>query len=280
MYATTGRAGTDLRGQIELPPRTGGRRPPPLPRRHAPEPLAPRPDEAVRAQTRDERIRSLMPLVDAIARRIARRLPRHVEHEELVQNGMIGLIEAVDRFDPSMGVPLAAFARSRVRGAIVDGLRRADWVPRSVRREATWLDEAAATLRQRLGREASEVELARAMQLEPAAVGRLRARADVGAPLSLDAPADEEGAARLVERLAGESVDPERALEHHQRHREILGAVHRLPERQRAALLLYYADGLTLREIGARLGVCESRVCQINRAGLASIRAELQAVAA
>lgn len=203
------------------------------------------------------------PLVRIIAMRMVRRFPAHVEVDELVNIGTLGLIDAIDRFEVARGVPFKAYAEIRIRGAIVDALRDADWIPRSVRRKFARIDTARGTLRAKLGRDPTREEMAAALDIPPEEYDDLCGGAEIKRLVSLDAPIDEEGGATLVEHVADEE-DPllDRWIAEETR-LQVVNMVHKLPEKERAVVQLYYQRGLNLKEIGDLLGVTESRVCQL-----------------
>ncbi|MCB9525792.1 MAG: FliA/WhiG family RNA polymerase sigma factor [Myxococcales bacterium] len=224
-------------------------------------------------------IHELMPLVQRLARRLRARLPANVELDELVSAGVMGLMDAVDNYDPEREQHFQSYAALRVRGAMLDELRRLDWVPRSVREKARRLDAARRSCRNRLGRKPEDGELADALELNledlPAYVDEARpggmygyddvhpGRAEDSGHF-LETVAADEGPG-LEERLASQDC---KAL--------ILEALKPLAERQRVVLALYYVEGLTLREIGDILGVTESRISQLRALGMQEVRPVLR----
>jgi RNA polymerase sigma factor for flagellar operon FliA len=215
-------------------------------------------------------------LVKALALRLAKRVPAQVEVNELVSAGVIGLVDAASRYEPSLGVPFDAFARRRVHGAMLDSLRGLDWAPRSVRRMRRDLDEAIARLRSTLAREPEAQEIAKELGLTEPEYDRMldQVRAlDVGAIRQQSAG---NGGASILE-LA---IDPqEGALERIERaelREHLVKALQGLPERERRILSLYYEHELTLAEIGAVIGVGESRVSQLRTQAIARLRSRLR----
>lgn len=202
-------------------------------------------------------------LVRMIATRMVRRFPSHIEVEELINVGMLGLIDAIDRFEPARGVPFKAYAEIRVRGAIVDALREADWIPRSVRRKFARIDTARAQLRSRLGREPDRDEMASLLEMDVEEYDDLVGGAEIRRLVSLDAPVDEEGGQTIADQVADEA-DPflDQWIAEETRV-QVTSMIQRLPEKERAVVALYYQRGLNLKEIGDILGVTESRVCQL-----------------
>jgi RNA polymerase sigma factor for flagellar operon FliA len=232
--------------------------------------------EAVRGGDSPERRRFLEAHVDLVryaALRIAARLPAFVELDDLIHDGIVGLLDATERFDPSRAVRFRTYAEARVRGAILDGLRRGDWRPRSLRRGRREVDDAAGNLRAALGRPATEEEIAAELGLALDADRELLRETSAGPLLSLDAPC--EGGTTVSEPAA--AVDLHATLEHDQLLELLTREIARLPDRERRILELYYHEGLNMKEIGAVLGVTESRVCQLHSQAAARLRSALGA---
>jgi len=219
-----------------------------------------------------------LPQVRYIARRIHDRLPSHVQLDDLVQAGTLGLIEALHKFDPAKNVELKTYAKHRIQGAILDSLRDLDWSPRPLRKKARLLEEAHQRLRVRLGRPATESELAAELGMGlpelQHLLGDLRGL-DLG---SLQEEFTDSGQERETLAAKAGRVEDEpfsRCLEGELR--ELLGrAVGDLSPRERQVLSLYYFEELTMKEVGAVLGVGEARVSQIHSAALVRLRARLR----
>ena len=231
-------------------------------------------------ELREQLILEYAPLVKHVAGRLAVMLPPHVEFDDLVSYGMFGLVEAVERFDFERGVKFETYAAARIRGAIIDGLRSADWVPRSVRQKARELEKELIRLESALGRAATDDEIAEALGMTVQEYDRLVAELSGASLVSLDevwvADPEEESELRLLETVSNESaISPEDAVEEKELERLLAEAIERLPERERLVLALYYHEGLTLKEIGRVLGVTESRVCQIHTKAILRLRAYL-----
>ncbi|MDP2309163.1 MAG: FliA/WhiG family RNA polymerase sigma factor [Pseudomonadota bacterium] len=216
------------------------------------------------APTREQQIAENYPLVRTIAARMAQRLPGNVDLDELTHMGTLGLIDAVDRYDAARGVPLRAYAEIRIRGAIVDGLRDADWTPRAVRRNTARIDEVRAQLRRRLGRDPAREEMAQALEVAPREYDRLRADNEIRRLVSLDAPPADDAQGSLLDRLEGDSASPLDRWVAAEKFAALHAAIEALPEREREVVTAYYQGGQSLKQIGARLGVTESRICQIH----------------
>ncbi|MCL7461899.1 RNA polymerase sigma factor FliA [Pseudomonas sp. NW5] len=210
-----------------------------------------------------------LPLVRRQALNLRARLPASVELDDLIQAGTIGLIDAVRRFDPEQGVTLVTFATQRIRGAMLDELRSRDWVPRSVRRNVRTLDTALRQLEQRLGRHPEEREIAAELDLPLEEYRQLLLDANGSHLLALDEMASDEVDARST---ATHSPSPFAELVDGRDRQRLVQAIDNLPEREKLLMALYYQEDLNLKEIGAVLGVSESRVCQLHSQAVARLR--------
>jgi RNA polymerase sigma factor FliA len=229
------------------------------------------------AGDRDELVLAHVGLVKAMAHRLAQRLPAQVEMTDLISVGVMGLIDAAGRYRASTGVPFDAFARRRVHGAMLDALRDLDWAPRSLRRMRRELDSAVAKLRSDLRREPTEDEVAGQLQMSPGeyakAVDQVRTL-DVGAIRQLDATGDD--GQPLLELCIDPDEGPDAQLERKELRRLLAQAILELPERERHILALYYEEEMTMAEIGAVIGVCESRVSQLRSLAISRLRTSLK----
>jgi RNA polymerase sigma factor FliA len=226
---------------------------------------------------RDQLVLQHVGLVKALAQRLAQRLPAQVEMTDLVSVGVLGLIDAATRYKASTGVPFEAFARRRVQGAMLDALRDLDWAPRSLRKMRRDLDSAIGRLRHELKREPNDVEIAAAMNLSETEYDRLLDQVkslELGALRQLDAPNQEGGS--LLELVIDPEEGPEARLERRELREHLARALATLPDRERQILALYYEEELTMAEIGAVIGVCESRVSQLRSLALSRLRASLR----
>lgn len=221
-----------------------------------------------------DRVMHHYPLVCRIAGSIHTRLPRSVEVGDLINVGVLALIDSLDRFDPSRGVPFEMFARHRIRGAILDALRGEDWVPHSVRRKAHIVDRARKALRSIHGRAPTQQELAERLGVELAEWHSLHAGADIRRLLSLDAPITHDNAAPLVEQVPS-AVDVAEEVEGSELRALMWATVAQLPPREATALTLHYLHDLPLRVVGERLGVTESRACQLCSQGVKRLRKKI-----
>jgi len=213
------------------------------------------------------------PLVKRIAYHLMSRLPASVQADDLVQAGMIGLIEASRKFDPEQGASFETYAGIRIRGAMLDEIRRTDWTPRSVHRKAREVAEAVRKIENEKGRDARDVEVAKVMGLELNEYHKILQDATGCRIFSYEDPGT-----LGEENFAQQARQPNQPLENLQKSDFKVGladAIKGLPERERLVMALYYDEELNLREIGDILGVSESRVCQIHGQALIRLRARM-----
>jgi RNA polymerase sigma factor for flagellar operon FliA len=211
-------------------------------------------------------------LVKFVAGRLAAGLPKTVDTGDLVSAGVFGLMNAIDKFDPSQGFKFETYAVPRIRGAILDGLRALDWVPRSVRSRSRSVQDAIAQLEHELGRTPTDEEIASELQISVEELEKWLADIAAGAVGPLDHVAMDNAPAE-----ADAHLQPGRAMEEGELRNAMRAEISRLPEREQAILILYYEDGLTLAEIGDALGVTESRVSQIHTKAVLQLRSRLAA---
>ncbi|WP_372729224.1 FliA/WhiG family RNA polymerase sigma factor [Nocardioides sp.] len=208
------------------------------------------------------------PLVKYVVGRVRAGLPRSVEHEDLVSEGIIGLMDAIEKFEPERGLQFQTYAVPRIRGAIIDGIRAVDWVPRSVRRQLREVERTRTDLEHRLARTPLETEVAEELGLTVTALREICQKStfvDHASSEELDELED------LIE-LPG----TQDALEDQETRELLMAAVHQLPERDRIIIAMYFFEGLTLGEIGLVLGITESRVCQLRSRATKALRSRLQ----
>jgi len=226
--------------------------------------------------TRDKLVMEHVGLVKALANRLAHRLPSQVEVSELISVGVLGLIDAAGRFKPSLGVPVDAFARRRIQGAMLDMLRDLDWASRSVRKQRRDVDSAMARLRAELGREPESAEIATAMGVSEPEYDRMLDQLRSAELASIrQASTDEEGQS-LLDVAVDLSEGPHQRLERRELRTLLAKGIMQLPERERQILALYYEQELTLAEIGQVIGVGESRVSQLRTQAIARLRSIMQ----
>jgi len=229
-------------------------------------------------QERDRLVMEHLPQVNYIARRIHNRVSEHVPLEDLMNAGVVGLLEAINHYDPSRNVKLMTFAKLRIEGAMLDSLRDLDWSPRELRRKGRQVEEALQKLRASLGRAPSEAEIAKQMGISRDALQDLLCDLrglDLGSLEALAAQSERDD--QIYNYLPTSREDDPLCLCLQSEMRECLSqAVGELPERERQVLALYYVEELTMKEVGLVLGVGEGRVSQIHSAALLRLRARLQ----
>jgi RNA polymerase sigma factor for flagellar operon FliA len=226
---------------------------------------------------RDRLVLHYAPLVKYVAGRVGTGLPAHVDVGDLVQSGIFGLVDAIEKFEPERGLKFETYAMQRIRGAILDDLRSQDWVPRSVRGRAREVERALERLGARLQRQPSDRELAAELDLTLDDLHDLYAQLQLTSVVALDElVAAGRGTASLAETLPDEGAeDPVATLVDLDNRRQLAGAIEQLAERDRIVVTLYYFENLTLAEIGKVLGVTESRVCQLHTRAVLRLRAKL-----
>jgi RNA polymerase sigma factor for flagellar operon FliA len=234
------------------------------------------PSATITPEQRDRLLLEHLPTVRFVARRIHERLPQHVDIEDLVSAGIVGLIDAFAKFDHAKQVQFKSYAQFRIRGAILDSLRTLDWSPRELRRKGRAIEETIRLLTQQLGRSPSEAEIADGMKMTlgeyQALLGELKGL-EIG---SLNLERNEDGGDDELSYLPGSDRDEPlfQCLKGELRQR-LIDAIETLPEKERMVLTLYYYEELTMKEIGLTLGVVESRVSQIHSAAVVRLRAAM-----
>ncbi len=222
-----------------------------------------------------------LPIVRFLARRIHERLPQHVDIEDLVSAGVLGLMDAFAKFDPAKKVQFRSYAQFRIRGAILDSLRTLDWSPRELRRKGRAVEEAIRALTARLGRAPSESEIAAEMDLGldeyQQLLGELKGL-EIGT-LHLE-HSEDSGEEELAYVPGRPDEDPLFRCLRGELEARLADAIQNLPERERLVMTLYYYEEMTMREIGLALGVVESRVSQVHASAVAHLRAALRDLAA
>ena len=225
-----------------------------------------------RTKAQQERIAAGLPFVEALARRLAASMPHSIDIGDLVQDGMIGLIDASHRFDEKRGIKFETFAERRVRGAMIDALRRDAW-PRGIRRVRRELEAAREKLRHELGCEPSLAELAQHMGADEARLGRTIVRIKTIESTSPLATGDSvDGASLPPVMVPSEPPSPDKACELLEVRHRVRVAISALPARERKVIGLYYYGEVTMKEIGAEIGVNESRVSQLHARAVQRLR--------
>jgi len=227
-------------------------------------------------QSTEQLVLQHLPLIHTIAKRLVKRLPPSVEVEELVNIGVLGLMDAWERFDTTKGVPFKSYAEMRIKGQMIDSLRSDDIVPRSVRRKHTRLTRERSELTVRLGRTPSMEEMRNQLDLAPKAFEAYVRDSHIAKVSSLDAPTTEDSTTPLVENLSLGGDTAEDSFSDKEIRMAVARAVELLPERERQVVTMYYVERMTLREIGDALGVTESRACQIRGQGVKRLKYRLR----
>lgn len=229
---------------------------------------------------KEQLVLEYLPLVKYVVGRLAVTLPPTLDADDLLGYGVMGLMTAIDRFNPERGYKFETFAISRIRGAIIDELRAQDWLPRSLRQKAKDVESTLRELENGLGRSASDAELAQALRVPVDQVPR--ALGEITAPvLSLDelVGMGEEGQkVSWLDTLQDDRLGPSAAFDQDEMVTILGQAIDALPERERLLIALYYHEGLTLKEIGQVLSVTESRVCQLHAQAVGRLRTKINAL--
>jgi RNA polymerase sigma factor for flagellar operon FliA len=229
---------------------------------------------------REQLIVEYSPLVKYVAGRVAIGLPPNVEFDDLVSYGIFGLMDAIDKFDPERGIKFETYAIARIRGAIMDGLRTNDWVPRSVRQKAKDLEKVCTELENKLGRYATDQEISASLQISLEELYRMLNEVSCTTLSSLDeiwlTKKPDDDSVRVLDLIENEdSLDPEELVEISELKRALAQAIDGLSEREKYVISLYYYEGLTLKEIGETLSISESRVSQIHTKAIFRLQGRL-----
>jgi RNA polymerase sigma factor for flagellar operon FliA len=220
-----------------------------------------------------------LPQVRLIAKRIHERLPDYVSLDDLISNGVIGLLAAIDNFDPSLNVQLNTYAERKIRGAILDGLREADWAPREVRKKGRLIEAAIHRARQRAGREASEEEIAAELGIAPDEYLKWLTEVRNTELERLEVASGPDPARNLLQFVSsGEESTPSHLLERSELERILAVTIDRMPKIERTVLHLYYYEELTLREIAEVVGLHLSRIAQLRAQAILRLRSHLERV--
>ena len=225
-------------------------------------------------QSADELVKTHAPLVRRIAYHLMGRLPPSVDVGDLIQSGMIGLLEAARNYATDRSASFETYAGIRIRGAMLDELRRTDWTPRSVHRKAREVAEVVRQIEIETGADADDAEVMKRLGLSADEYHQVLADAASSRLLSLTAPDDGDGSPAMDVADAS-SLTPAEDIEQTGMRQSLIDAITTLPEREQLVMSLYYEQELNLKEIGAVLGVTESRVCQIHGQAIIRLRARM-----
>ena len=233
-------------------------------------------------ENREEVIKKYSPMIKYVANRIAMRLPPHIEVDDLISVGVLGLMDAISKYDSSRGAKFKTYAEFRVRGAILDELRSLDWVPRSIRQKASQVDKVVVALQSKLSRQPEDEEVAKEMGLSLEQFHNTLNETKSIPIFSLEdlGIAKESGEQQsLLDCLAGKAdADPQTQIRLVELKEIIAKAIDALPEKERLMVSLYYYEELTMKEIGAVLDITESRVSQIHSKAVYRLRTKLKAI--
>ena len=238
----------------------------------------------ITTENREEVIKRYSPMIKYVANRIAMRLPPHIEVDDLISVGVLGLMDAISKYDSSRGAKFKTYAEFRVRGAILDELRAMDWVPRSIRQKASNVDKVVQTLQAKLSRSPEDEEVAKEMGITLDQFHNTLNETKSIPIFSLEdlGIAKESGEQQsLLDCLAGKAdADPQTQIRLIELKEIIAKAIDALPEKERLMVSLYYYEELTMKEIGAVLEITESRVSQIHSKAVYRLRTKLKAIIA
>ena len=238
----------------------------------------------ITAENREEVIIRYSPMIKYVANRIAMRLPPHIEVDDLISVGVLGLMDAISKYDSSRGAKFKTYAEFRVRGAILDELRAMDWVPRSIRQKASSVDKVVQSLQVKLSRSPEDQEVAKEMGISLEQFHTTLNETKSIPVFSLDdlGIAKDSGEQQsLLDCLAGKAdADPQTQIRLTELKEIIAKAIDTLPEKERLMVSLYYYEELTMKEIGAVLEITESRVSQIHSKAVYRLRTKLKTIIA
>jgi len=227
---------------------------------------------------RQQMVEQYLPLVRRMAHHLIAKLPASVQLDDLIQAGLIGLMDAIGRFEEGQGAQFETYATQRVRGAMLDELRQADWLPRGLRQSQRRIETAMQKTEQALGRPPTESEMAQAMGLPLEEYQALLFEARGTQLIYYEDYEDEEGNATgfLDRQIDNEDTDPLSSLNDERFRKALISAIEVLPEREKLVMGLYYEQELNFREIAAVLNVTESRVCQLHSQAIARLRVKMK----
>ncbi len=238
------------------------------------------PEEAAQAGDRETIIRAFASVIRTMANRLAFRLPAYLDAEDLVSVGIIGLMDAMNKYDPNREAKFKTYAEFRIRGAMLDEIRSMDWIPRSVHERISLLQRTHTALLNGLGRPPTEDEVAEALKMSVPELENFLIQAQGAVMISIDElGVNDPGGHKILRMLADTKHPDPLSMVVHENVREELGkAIEQLPEKQRLVLTLYYYEELTMKEIGSILHVTESRVCQIHTKAILRLKSRMESL--
>ncbi len=219
-------------------------------------------------------IKNYMPLIKRIAQHLLSKLPKCIQLDDLLQAGMVGLLVAAKNYNPQKGASFDTYAVIRIRGTMLDEVRKENWLPRSVHRNARRLEQITSQLESELGRDAHDNEIAQAMHVSISDYRKLLSEQNAKRVCNFDEAANEDGVP-LEDVLCNPANDPFEDAQFQNFYFLLIKGMQKLTERERNVLKLYYDDELSLKEIGVRLGVSESRICQIHNQAMTHLKLKL-----
>ena len=221
-------------------------------------------------------LKQYSPLVRRLAHQMIAKLPANVELDDLIQVGMIGLNDALGRFDANQGVQFETFATQRIRGAMLDELRGNDYLSRGTRKHQRSIESAVSRLEQQLGRAPQESEIAKEMGISLTEYQELLGKVRGTQLFYLEDLSGDDGDDFLDRHIADEGANPLDMLEDHRMRQALVDAIGKLPEREQLVMSMYYEHDMNLKEIAVVLGVTESRICQLHSQSIARLRSKLR----
>lgn len=231
---------------------------------------------------REELILNYLWLVKYISGRLAIALPPHIKTDDLINSGVIGLIDAVEKFDPTRKIKFQTYAAFRIKGAILDELRRLDWAPRTIREKAKKIEDTLLSLEKKLNRKPTEKELADELRISTEKLSETYRQISATSLLSLEEIWGNDGAQKGITRMEvledKESPDPWLVVEEDEIKRIITKEIENLPDKEKLVVILYYYEGMTLKEIGEVLELSESRISQIHSRVILNLRKRLRKI--
>ncbi len=229
----------------------------------------------ISTEERNKIILEFLPRINYIVNRLKQEsLPPTVTEEDLINTGVLGLIDAIEKYDPSKGVKLSTYAEIRIRGHIIDSLRKLDWVPRNVRQKAREIENAILEVESKLGREATAEEVAEYLGISVEEYMKYAQKVSNSALVSIEKGIgnDEEGTTKLWQVIAINDDTPDKYVEEQQLKEILSDIISKLSEKERLVITLYYYEELSMKEIGEVLGLTESRISQIHTKTMMKIR--------